>query len=110
MSGRHSKTFRNKGFLFHSYLLLCLGVEWSVKGDKPNEIQSNIVEIKRQELESICRVLGDACEVIRSFYPGANWVSRKGARLMMDEICKAEDSCRQVLYPQKSRGKRKSTV
>lgn len=57
------------------------------------------VLIKFSDLNSIYHLLGEAGEVIRAFYPGANWAERKGAKLMMEELDQAQEMCLQVIRP-----------
>jgi hypothetical protein len=64
------------------------------ESDNPVQVLINL-----DRLKSIHHVLRDAGEVIRCFYPGANWAERKGMKLAMDEIDRAEEMCLEVIRP-----------
>ena len=58
------------------------------------------VEIEFNDLKRIKRALNDACEVIRSKYPSANHLERKGMKMMMDELHEAEEICWEIIREQ----------
>ncbi len=45
------------------------------------------------EVKYIHEVMLDAGEVLRCFYARGDWLERKGTKLMMEEMQRAEDSC-----------------